>query len=129
MTDDTVFLSFAGPDREAARHLRDALGRRGLRLWLDEELPVAGRITAGIQKQLNESKVMLVLYSAAYPLRSACQFELTEAYLAGERGGDPVSRIIVVNPEAYEHHLQPVQLADATFARYPMPADERGMTI
>src|SRR2546423_1056738 len=128
MTSDTVFLSFAGPDREAARRLRGALQRRGLRVWLDEALPVAGGITAGIEKQLNESKVMLVLYSAAYPLRSACQFELTEAYLAGERDGDPLRRVMVINPEAYEHHLQPVQLADAKFVRYPMPADDRALT-
>lgn len=116
MTGNDVFLSFAGSDRDAARRLRDNLRRRGLRVWLDETLPVARGITAGIEKQLNASTIMLVLYSAAYPLRSACQFELTEAYLAGERDGDPLRRIMVINPEAFEDHLQPVQLADAKFS-------------
>jgi len=127
MTRDQVFLSFAGPDRGDARRLRDGLRRRGLEVWLDETLLVGGGITAGIEDALNASKIMLILYSAAYPLRSACQFELTAAYLAGEREGDPLRRILVINPEAYEHHLQPVQLADAKFARYPMPRDKQAM--
>ena len=126
MTDD-VFFSFVGPDRDAARALHSALRRRGVRVWLDETLPVGRGITAGITAELNAAKVMLVLYSAAYPLRSACQLELTAAYLAGEREGDPLRRIVVINPERYEHHLRPVQLADAKFARYPMPADDRAI--
>ncbi|MCZ7424143.1 TIR domain-containing protein [Micromonospora sp. WMMA1949] len=128
MRDHDVFLSFAGPDRDTAQRLRKALRRRRLQVWLDETLPVACGITAGIQKHLNASKIMLIVYSGAYPLRSACQFELTEAYLAGEREGDPLRRIMMINPEAYEHHLQPVQFADAKFVRYPMPADDRTMT-
>ncbi|MBT8227536.1 MAG: TIR domain-containing protein [Dactylosporangium sp.] len=128
MTNNQVFFSFAGPDRDAARRLLKALRRRGLRVWMDETLPVARGITAGIEDQLNASKIMLILYSAAYPPRSACQFELTEAYLAGEREGDPLRRIVVINPEADEDHLQPVQLADAKFVRYPMPADDRAVT-
>jgi hypothetical protein len=35
-------------------------------VWLDETLRVARGITAGIEEQLNASKIMLVLYSAAY---------------------------------------------------------------
>jgi tetratricopeptide (TPR) repeat protein len=126
MTDD-VFFSFAGPDREAAGALGSALRRRGVRVWLDETLPVGRGITAGITAELNAAKIMLVLYSAAYPVRSACQLELTAAYLSGEREGDPLQRIVVLNPEGYEHHLRPVQLADAKFARYPMPADDRAV--
>jgi hypothetical protein len=126
MTDD-VFFSFAGRDREAARGLRSALRRGGVRVWLDETLPVGRGIKAGITAELNAAKIMLVLYSAAYPLRSACQLELTEAYLSGERDGDPLPRIVVINPEEYEHHLRPVQLADAKFARYPIPADDRAV--
>jgi len=128
MTSDKIFLSFAGPERDAATRLGEALRRRGLSVWLDESLPVARGITASIEDELNASKIMLILYSAAYPLRSACQFELTAAYLAGEREGDPLRRIMVINPEAYERHLQPVQLADAKFVRYPMPADDRAVT-
>ncbi|GAB3967036.1 tetratricopeptide repeat protein [Plantactinospora veratri] len=127
MTSSDIFFSFAGPDRRPARRLGEALRRRGLPVWMDEALPVARGITTGIEEQLNTAKIMLILYSAAYPLRSACQFELTAAYLAGEREGDPLRRIMVINPEVFEHHLQPVQLADAKFVRYPMPSDDRAV--
>lgn len=126
MTAD-IFFSFAGPEREDAYKLRSALQRRGLRVWLDETLPVGRGITAGITAEFKAAKILLVLYSAAYPLRPACQLELTAAYLSGEREGDPLRRIVVINPELHEHHLQPVQLADAKFARYPMPADDRAV--
>ncbi|WP_328459530.1 TIR domain-containing protein [Actinoplanes sp. NBC_00393] len=126
MTSPQIFLSFAGPDRTTAHRLREELQRRGLRVWLDETLPVGRGITAGIEDALNASTIMLILYSAAFPLRSACQFELTAAYLAGEREGDPLRRIMVINPETYEHHLQPIQLADAKFV--PMPRDVQAMT-
>ncbi|MGY4684467.1 TIR domain-containing protein [Micromonospora aurantiaca (nom. illeg.)] len=126
MTDHDVFLSFAGPDRRSAQRLAEALGRR-VDVWLDEKLPVGRGITAEIEEHLNRSKIMVILYSAAYPSRSACQFELTAAFLAGAREGDPLRRILVVNPEAYEHHLQPVQLADVKFARWPQPSNARDM--
>ena len=128
MTGPEIFFSFAGPDRSTARLLHEALERHGLRVWMDERLPVAHGITKGIEQHLSTSKVMLILYSAAYPLRSACQAELTAAYLASEREGDPLRRIVVINPEDFEHHLQPVTLADARFARCPMPGDRKAVT-
>ena len=128
MTGHDVFLSFAGPERGTARQIRDALEQRHLRVWLDETLPPATSITAGIEEHLNASRIMLVLYSAAYPLRPACQFELTAAFLAGQREGDPLQRIMVINPEPSEHHIQPIQLGDAKFARLPMPGDAHAMT-
>ncbi len=123
----TIFLSFAGSEREDARRLCADLRRGGLDVWMDESLPIGRGITAGIEEKLNASTIMLVLYSAAYSRRSACQFELRAAYLAGEREGDPRRRIFVINPEADERHLRPVQLADAKFARRPMPADQRAV--
>jgi hypothetical protein len=128
VSDYGVFLSFAGPERDTVRRIREALKRRRLRVWLDETLRPTSSITAGIEEHLNASRIMLVLYSAAYPLRSACQFELTAAFLAGQHEGDPLQRIMVVNPEPFEDHIQPVQLADAKFVRLPVPGDDRAMT-
>ena len=123
LTVHDVFLSFT--DRIAARALRDGLRRCGLDVWMDESLPTASGITAGVEEHLNRSKVMLILYSKSYPRRPACQAELTAAYLAGEREGDPLRRIVVINPEADADHLQPVRLADAVFTRSPQPGDDR----
>jgi hypothetical protein len=128
VTGHDVFLSFAGPERDAIRRIRDALEQRGLSVWLDESLPPASSITAGIEEHLNASRIMLVLYSAAYPLRPACQFELAAAFLAGQHEGDPLQRIMVINPEPSERHIQPIQLADAKFVRLPGPGDDRAMT-
>jgi hypothetical protein len=60
--------------------------------------------------------------------RTTVVLEATAAFLAGERAGDPLRPIMVISPEAYEHHLRPVQWADTTFVRYPMPGDDRAMT-
>jgi TIR domain len=128
VTGHDVFLSFAGPQRGTARRIRDVLEQRHLRVWLDESLPSAASITAGIEEHLNASRIMLVLYSASYPLRLACQFELTAAFLAAQREGDPLHRIMVINPEPSEHHIQPIQLADAKFARLPKPGDGQAVT-
>jgi hypothetical protein len=61
VTGHDVFLSFAGPERGTARQIRDALEQRHLRVWLGETLPPASSITAGIEKHLNTSRIMLVL--------------------------------------------------------------------
>jgi hypothetical protein len=54
--------------------------------------------------------------------------ELTAAYLAAERHGDPAERILVVNPESGLQHLQPGELHDALAARPPAPDDQAGLT-
>lgn len=100
------------------QHVAD-LRRAGLRVFMDENIPAAESITGTIEQALRDSKVFLAYYSAGYPSRPACQFELTAAFLAGQREGDPMRRIVVVNPEPGTEHLYPVQLADAKFLRPP----------
>jgi hypothetical protein len=81
----------------------------------DPQIDDFARITTTITSSLAASRVMLAYYSAAYPTRRACQWELTAAYLAASRDGDPARRILVVNPEPTPDHLYPGELRDALF--------------
>jgi hypothetical protein len=120
-----VFLSFAGADREAARELAGALRARGLRVFVDQDtIERFSSITSSIESALASSKTLMAYYSSVYAGRPACQRELTAAFLAGQREGNPLRRIMVMNPEAGSDHLQPIELADAKYAPYPIdPAD------
>src|SRR5688500_1282994 len=122
-----VFLSFGGHDRAAARRLAHALAAGGLRVFTDERIGVGNGITRTIEDALASSATFLAYYSAGYPSRWACQSELTAAFLAGQREGDPTRRLIVVNPEPTTAHLYPVELADAKFVLAP-PVRDRAST-
>src|SRR5262249_17950735 len=75
---------------------------------------------------LRSSTALLAYYSASYTDRPACQLELTAAFLAGQREGDPTRRIIVVNPEKGTEHIQPARLTDPRFAVLPADGRELG---
>ena len=113
-----VFLSYARRDRDGVRDLRDALVARGLRVWIDDtEIDTFTSISAAIEQGLARSTAMVAYYSAMYPRRRACQWELTAALLAAQRAGDdPLRRVFVVNPETGTGHIEPVQLQDAPFS-------------
>jgi tetratricopeptide (TPR) repeat protein len=113
-----LFLSCAGPDRVAARALRRALEKEGQRVFLDERsIGIFDSITQDIEDALRSSRALLAYYSEHYSSRPACQQELTAAFLAGQREGDPMRRIVVLNPEDPQtEHLLPSELADR---RYP----------
>jgi hypothetical protein len=119
-----VFVSYAHVDRERVLVLGDALLARGLLVWLDDrELETFASISAGIENGLGRSRVLVALYSRAYPARRACQWELTAAFVAAQREGDPRRRVLVVNPEQDVGHVQPLQLRDALFAAAPSEGD------
>ncbi len=109
-----VFLSYSRGDVERVRPLARALRGGGLRVFTDETgvASFAG-ISGTIQRELARSKALLAYYSAGYPEREACQWELTTAYLAGLGEGDPRRRVMVVNPESGTGHIHPVELRDA----------------
>ncbi len=119
-----VFVSYAHADRERVLALGDALTETGLRVWLDDaQIDTFTSISAAIEQGLERSRVLLAFYSHAYPLRRACQWELTVALLAAQRAGhDPRERILVVNPEPGIAHIEPVELRDALHAAAPAPA-------
>lgn len=118
-----VFLSYSRSDVERVRPLVRALRDGGLDVFTDETgvASFAG-ISDTIRRELARSKALLAYYSAGYPEREACQWELTTAYLAGLAEGDPRGRVMVVNPEAGTDHIHPVELRDARHASADDPA-------
>jgi hypothetical protein len=107
-----VFLSFSGEDRHRIDELAGALKQNGLRPFVDDrEIRFAHSITGDIEQALRASKTMLVYYSASFPLRTACQFELRHAYLSALRADEVQQRILVINPADPETgHLMPLEM-------------------
>jgi tetratricopeptide (TPR) repeat protein len=115
-----VFISYPWADRDHVQLLAQVLRDHGLRVFVDDpEIDDFERITLAITQSLASSRVLVAWYSAAYPTRRACQWELTAAYLAAQRAGDPSRRILVLNPEPGLEHLHPGELRDALFRRPP----------
>ncbi|HEY6693962.1 MAG TPA: tetratricopeptide repeat protein [Solirubrobacteraceae bacterium] len=109
-----VFLSYRHADAEGARRLRDALAAHDLRVWFDEtDIPDFAGITEQAREGIAGAKALLAYYSAGYPESRACQWELTQAFVAAQRHGDPRERVLVVNPEPTPDHIAPVELRDA----------------
>ncbi len=118
-----VFLSFTRTSpgaEEQTERISQALSNRGLRVFRDSRIDEFDGITAKLVAALAGSKVLLVYYTREYPRRYACQWELTAAFVAAQREGDPRRRVLVVNPEPGEpEHLRPVELSDAKYAGEP----------
>src|SRR5271157_580632 len=115
-----VFLSHAWADGERPREIADALTKAGLRVWFDAaEINDFASITHAVTEGLAKSKTLLAYYSKTYPLRRACQWELTAAFLAAQTEGDPRRRVLVINPEKGADHIHPIELRDAKFRNAP----------
>ena len=108
-----LFFSYRRSDLARARPLLDAMARAGLRVWRDENSIADGApITTEIREGIASSKILVALYSNAYPLSKACQQELALAYLAAQRAGEsPNERVFIINPENSFDHL-PLLLRD-----------------
>ena len=115
-----VFLSHAWADGDRPRQLKVALEDAGLRVWFDAaEINDFASITHAVTEGLAKSKALLAYYSTTYPLRRACQWELTAAFLAAQTEGDPRRRVLVINPESGADHIHPIELRDAKFRNAP----------
>ena len=115
-----IFLSHAWKDGERPQHIADALAAAGLRVWFDAaEIDDFASITRAVTQGLAKSKALLAYYSKTYPLRRACQWELTAAFLAAQTEGDPRRRVLVINPENGADHIHPIELRDAKFCGAP----------
>ena len=77
-----VFLSYASEDRERARRLADAMTRRGHQVWWDRQIVPGQTFDEVIEKALDESGCVVVLWS----LKSVkSQWVKTEAAEAASR--------------------------------------------
>jgi tetratricopeptide (TPR) repeat protein len=113
-----VFLSYRHCDVGVVSALADALGARGLSVWMDRTaIPEFGGITDAARRGIAGSKAIVAFYSASYPQSAPCQWELTTAFAAAGRLGDPRARVLVVNPEPTPNHIEPVELRDALYQR------------
>src|SRR5450631_1947391 len=88
-----IFLSHAWADGERPQRIAEALTNAGMWVWLDAaEINDFASITRAVTEGLAKSKTLLAYYSKTYPLRRACQWELTFAFLAAQAEGDPRRR-------------------------------------
>jgi hypothetical protein len=122
-----VFVSYSRSDAQQIGVLVPALEGAGLRVFVDDTaVDNFTSITATITEALSRCKVLLALYSADYPQRRACQWELTYAYLTGQHEGDPRRRTLVINPEPTADHVHPVELRDAR--HWPWPTTQEALS-
>src|SRR5580700_11203330 len=130
-----LFLSHAWADGGRPQQLAEALTNAGLRVWLDAaEINDFASITRAVTEGLAKSKTLVAYYSKSYPLRRACQWELTAAFLAAQTEGDPRRRVLVINPEKKSEnaepseHIHPIGLRDEKFLLAPTTDGEmRGL--
>ena len=123
MPDFDLFISYRRRDAERVQPLVDALGDRGVSVWLDQHaIGEFAPITTEIRQGLAHSKALLAWYSTAYPQSRPCQMELAAAFLAAQREGDPRRRVLVINPELSAVHIEPIELRDAQYAAAPVAA-------
>ncbi|MET7400640.1 TIR domain-containing protein, partial [Dactylosporangium sp. NPDC005572] len=113
-----VFLSFSRQGHpEVAQRAYDVLKAAGISVYMDADLPGGARISDELIAALGASRIVVVVYSAAYNRRSARQWELVHASLAGAAEGDASGRLLIINPEADERHIVPYVVADVKFLR------------
>jgi tetratricopeptide (TPR) repeat protein len=115
-----VFLSYRHADAAEVGPFVEALRAAGLQVWFDASaIETFEGIQGSIEQGLGQSRALVAWYSQSYPQSLACQWELTWAFVHGQRDGDPRRRVMVVNPEAGDAHIQPVELRDALYRKAP----------
>ena len=120
MEEYDLFISYRRKDSDRVRPLVDALRSRGISVWFDQdEIEEFAPITDKIRDGLANSKALLAWYSVDYPRSRPCQMELTAAFIAAQRDGDPRQRVWMINPEPTADHIQPVELRDEQYAQAP----------
>lgn len=120
-----LFFSYRHIDASLARSIVAALREAGLRVWFDEsDVRDFASIARSIRDGLAHARAMVVLYSSSYAESRYCQWELTAAFLAAQHEGEVHQRILVLNPEPTDAHIQPVQLRDGKLLHaHKDPAD------
>jgi tetratricopeptide (TPR) repeat protein len=107
-----VFLSYSRRDVDAVAALAAALEEAGVAVFLDRTgvetfSPIHDRVAEGI----GGSRALLAWYSRDYAASRPCQWELSAAWLC-----DNGARVLVVNTEAGNDHIEPRSLLDRQYA-------------
>ena len=104
-----VFLSFRGEDtrRRFIGHLYEALHRRGIHTFLDnEELDRGEDITRSLVKAIEESRIAIPVFSANYATSSFCLDELVKIIECHEARGQIVLPVFYeVDPSHVRHQI------------------------
>jgi len=120
-----IFFSYPHKDEEEVNLILEALRAKGLNIWIDQsKIQDYASITRSIIEGVAHSKVLVAYNSLNYAHSRACQWELTAAFLAAQREGDPRQRVLIINPEENAKHIHPVELRDELFQK--APADQQG---
>ncbi len=82
MPETDIFLSYARPDQSIARKFADSLGKEGFTVWWDASLRSGETFDEVIEKELRDSKAVVVLWS---PRSVASRWVRAEATLADRR--------------------------------------------
>ena len=106
-----VFLSYSSQDRAMAAHIQAALEAAGLTVFWDQETPVGQDWNRWIGQKLAESRVCVVLWSAA---SVASRNVVHEATIAHGRGALIPAVIEALRPEQFPMGFYTVQGADLT---------------
>ncbi|UEM23985.1 toll/interleukin-1 receptor domain-containing protein [Skermanella mucosa] len=128
--DYDIFFSYAHADGKAALPVIEALRARNLRVFHDDrEITDGQSIVRRIVEGLGRARMLVAWYSATYPTRRACQWELTSALIAARHefpdGRTVEHRILALNPEAGAGHLHPADiLANKYVDARGIPAEE-----
>ena len=108
-----IFISYRRSHASPVDALVAGLEAEGVEVWIDRsEIEDAASIQRRIDEGLASCHALLAWYSADYPKSRACQWELTAALIAAGAETAPVKRILVINPEADNAHIQPLQVRD-----------------
>ncbi len=118
-----VFLSYTWADQAEVDVIESALEARGVSVFRDQDIALFDGITERLLHAVESSALLLAFYSRRYPTRYACQWELTSAFLAAARLGNPHDRVLLINPEADEKHIAPIDLEDAAYFTWTRDAD------
>jgi len=97
-----IFLSYPHKDEkevEKVNQILEVLRSKELNVWIDQsDIQDYASITRSIIEGVAHSKVLLAYNSLNYAHSRACQWELTAAFLAAQREGDPRQRVLIINP-------------------------------
>ncbi|MCK4937157.1 MAG: tetratricopeptide repeat protein, partial [Methanosarcinales archaeon] len=121
-----IFFSYPRKDEKEVNLILKALQAKGLSVWIDHsKIQDYASITKSIIDGVAHSKVLLAYNSLNYAHSRACQWELTAAFLAAQREGDPRQRVLIINPVENAEHIHPVELRDELFQKAPV--DQQGI--